>query len=449
MTRIPEPGRVKTRLIPALGAKQAAAVHEQLLRHMLNTATNHAKTPILNIGQVAVEVRYAGDLEKSNAQIDFSREQLDIIRPQQGANLGAKISNVIDSACHEGATAILVTGTDCPDLSPAVLEQAWQQLEHADVVFGPAFDGGYYLVGLKRPHPELFAEIDWGTEHVLNQSLARCRKLGLSTSLLSPLSDVDEPEDLVVCRRLGKSFSICQPGIQRDLLSVIVPTLNEAHQLEATLQPVLGRSDCEILVADGGSSDGTVALAERLGCRVVCANRGRGRQMNAGAALARGETLLFLHADTRLPEHFRAEIDALLSMHVIGGAFRLQIDAPGRPLRWVEWGANLRSRILQLPYGDQALFLRAEDFYRLGGFQNWPMMEDFEFSRRLKRFGRIKLVRSAVSTSGRRWQRMGVLRTTIINQLCVLLYLCGVSPQRLAQLYTNFQLRKPDFPSTP
>ncbi len=440
MTRIPETGRVKTRLIPALGASAATAVHTTLLRRTLRIADQHKATQHSRQLSVDVEVRFTGG--DSNAAAGFSAECAGNWRAQEGDDLGQRMHGAIETALNEGARHVVVIGTDCPDLSPEILSDAWQQLEQHDVVLGPAADGGYYLIGMNQPEPRIFAGIDWGTERVLGQTKERCRDLKMSVGLLSTLADIDEAENLVFLRRLGINLSDSLPQQQSGLLSVVIPSLNEASQLEATLKPIMQNARCEVIIADGGSTDATVELAKKLGCRVVTANRGRGRQMNAGAALSRGEFLLFLHADTRLPATFVEEIHSTLKTGAIAGAFRFQIDQPGWNLRCVEWGTNLRSRLLQLPYGDQGLFLRSGDFFRLGGFQNWPLMEDYELCQRLHREGRIGLAPSTASTSGRRWKTLGLLRTTLINQLCVAGFRLGVSPERLARWYASLSLRR-------
>ena len=158
--------------------------------------------------------------------------------------------------------------------------------------------------------------------------------------------------------------------------------------------------------------------------------------MNVGARIAQGETLLFLHADTGLPPGFVEEVRRTLDLPgVAAGAFSLRIDGEGWGLRWVERAANWRSRILHLPYGDQGFFLKAELFRSLGGFPELPLMEDLEMARRAGRQGRIAISPLGALTSGRRWERAGVLRTTLLNQLFLLAYLLGVSPQRIAEWY--------------
>lgn len=219
-------------------------------------------------------------------------------------------------------------------------------------------------------------------------------------------------------------------------ISVIIPALNEASVIGAALRHIPPTEDIEVIVADGGSCDSTVRVAEAFGARVFQTNGGRANQMNFGAAVARGEILLFLHADTRLPADFGRLVRETLSRPgVVAGAFRLRIDSPRWSLRVVEALANFRSSSLKMPYGDQALFLRVRHFRTAVGFSKLPIMEDFELVRRLGRWGRIALAPAAVLTSARRWERLGVLRTTIINQAMILAYLLGVSPAHLARWY--------------
>lgn len=219
-------------------------------------------------------------------------------------------------------------------------------------------------------------------------------------------------------------------------ISIIIPTLNEAATLEAAVAGIPRNSSVEIIVADGGSDPATRRVVHRTVDRVVDAPRGRARQLNAGAAVATGPILLFLHADTRLP---RGGLDAirraLRSSTVVGGAFQLQIDSESAALRLIAWGANLRSRWLGLPYGDQALFVRTNVFRAMGGFRDLAIMEDFDFVRRLRRRGRVALLSTAVHTSGRRWVANGVLRTTLVNWLTALLFSAGVGPARLKRQY--------------
>jgi rSAM/selenodomain-associated transferase 2 len=192
----------------------------------------------------------------------------------------------------------------------------------------------------------------------------------------------------------------------------------------------------EVLVVDGGSNDNTADIAKALGANVLESPAGRAAQMNTGARAARGDILLFLHGDTLLAPGFVEQVRVALSQPgVAAGAFRLVIDGKDFGLRIIEWLANFRSKVLQMPYGDQAIFVRADMFYDLGGFPDLPIMEDFELVRRLKQKGRIKILPLAATTSPRRWQKLGVLQTTAINQVIIVAYMFGANPRRLAEWY--------------
>lgn len=221
-------------------------------------------------------------------------------------------------------------------------------------------------------------------------------------------------------------------------ISIIIPALNEAANLANTLATTHSESTAEVIVVDGGSEDETVAIAQEFGAQAVMTQAGRARQMNAGAAAASGEILVFLHADTLLPEGFDRHIhQTLAEADAVAGAFRLGLEGAQRGLRFVEMMANWRSRRWQLPYGDQAIFLRTESFTRIGGFPEMPMMEDFEMMRRLRRQGRIVIAPVPVVSSARRWLKLGVFKTTMINQAVIAAYLSGVSSERIARWYNR------------
>lgn len=220
-------------------------------------------------------------------------------------------------------------------------------------------------------------------------------------------------------------------------ISVIIPTLNEAANLPNTLHCFnAGHLDIEIIIVDGGSHDQTLTIAQDAGAVIVCTAPGRAHQLNTGAQYATGDAYLFLHADTQLPQNWQHWItQTLQNPHNIAGAFELAIatDRPG--IRLVEWGVQVRSRLLQLPYGDQAIFLRAATFQQLGGFPDLRIMEDFQFVKRLQSLGHIAIVPAKVITSGRRWETLGVFRTTLLNQMMILGFYLGIAPERLQIWY--------------
>ena len=221
-------------------------------------------------------------------------------------------------------------------------------------------------------------------------------------------------------------------------LSIIMPVLNEEARIPTQLAGLAGLSGVdEIIVVDGGSVDHTPDLAAAAGCRLVTAPRGRGTQMNAGAAAASGDILLFLHADVMLPVDAPLLIRrALADPTVVAGAFRTRTIAEGRrtwATRWLGL-ADLRSRYTRFPYGDQALFVRRDAFQRVGGFPAQPLFEDLEISRRLWSVGRVQTLRAEVCVSGRRFLARPLSFAILMNVLPIL-YRLGVSPETLQRAY--------------
>ncbi|MEB3339742.1 TIGR04283 family arsenosugar biosynthesis glycosyltransferase [Okeania sp.] len=221
-------------------------------------------------------------------------------------------------------------------------------------------------------------------------------------------------------------------------ISIIIPVLNEVSTISQTISTAQTGKNVEIIVVDGGSNDGTPELVKSLDVKLISSLSGRSIQMNLGANLATGNILLFLHGDTFLPLNFDELLREIIAKpNIIAGAFELGIRSRKRSLKIVEKMVNSRSHFCQMPYGDQGIFLSAKVFAEVGGFPEIPIMEDFELIRNLKKKGRIEIVSKAVLTSDRRWQKLGILKTTLINQIVIIGYLLGVSPKRLAKLYRS------------
>jgi rSAM/selenodomain-associated transferase 2 len=219
-------------------------------------------------------------------------------------------------------------------------------------------------------------------------------------------------------------------------LSVIVPTLDEEAALPAALAAARQPGVVELIVVDGGSRDRTCEIARALADRTLSSARGRAHQMNEGAAAARGDVLLFLHADTRLPPGYAAAVAAALAApRVVGGRFDVRLDAAGLAYGLIGRMISLRSRLTRVATGDQAIFVRRAVFERLGGFPAVPLMEDIALSRGLKRAGALACLRETVVTSARRWERDGVVRTVLLMWLLRAGYYAGIAPARLARMY--------------
>jgi rSAM/selenodomain-associated transferase 2 len=221
-------------------------------------------------------------------------------------------------------------------------------------------------------------------------------------------------------------------------LAIVIPTLNEEAALAANLPAALALAD-EVWVADGGSADATVEIAGRLGARVVSGPPGRGPQLNRGARAAAGEILIFLHADSRLPGTAARLVTEAVRGGAVGGGFRVRYDDPRTLLRWGGRLIELRTRVTGCPLGDQAQFVTRRAYEALGGFRDWPILEDLDFIRRLKRHGQTVVLDAEVTTSARRVLEEGVAKSVATNWMIWGLYLLGVSPHRLARLYRHIR----------
>ncbi len=345
---------------------------------------------------------------------------------QTRGDLGERMHTAFQQAFRNGCRKAVLLGTDIADLRDSHLQEAFQGLQDNDMVIGPSRDGGYWLIGMNRPL-DVFGGMDWGSDCVLEQTLGTVESRGLKCRLLDPLMDIDTVEDL-------KKWI---PGFagNRPYLSVIIPTLNEAGNMRETIERARDR-DAEIIVVDGGSRDRTRDMARAAGARVLISRKGRALQQNAGAGAAQGKVLLFLHADTRVPARYAVHVfEVLLPRRTAAGAFRFRTDCRIPLIRAVEWMTNLRSSVFQLPYGDQALFMQKSLFDEVGGFPELPIAEDLFLMRRLRKRGRVRIAPAEAVTSGRRWERLGVIRTTLINWLIMAECYLGISPGVMAARY--------------
>ncbi|MGH3199748.1 MAG: TIGR04283 family arsenosugar biosynthesis glycosyltransferase [Streptosporangiaceae bacterium] len=446
MAKAPRPGMVKTRLHPMLGPDGCAALAERLICHTVSVATAVGEATVFTAVDPPDALDEMGGLMPGCVTL---------LR-QRGADLGERLAAAAGELFAGGHWPVVVIGTDAPTLTAGRLAEAFGELARGrDVVFGPACDGGYYLVGLNRPAPELFA-LDpgvWGGDRVLAASLAAACRAGLDAGLLPALRDLDTPADAQVLlgdpllpsaiaaalRSPARPAAGCHEhdgtsgGVS---VSIVVPVLNEAAAITTGLARL--RHDlpgCELVVADGGSTDGTAELAAPL-ARVIRCESGRAAQMNAGARHASGEVLWFIHADTRVDPGALGQIaEALADPATVGGGLTLRFDQSSFALRYVAWTSNLRARFLHWVFGDQAMFIRRSVFDALGGFPGLPLMEDLEMSRRLRRTGRLAVLPATATTSARRFTEHGTWRTLAFMQYLKLLYFLGADPQRISDRY--------------
>ena len=227
-------------------------------------------------------------------------------------------------------------------------------------------------------------------------------------------------------------------------ISLIIPVINEEKIIHDLVSNLLEYKSVEIIFVDGGSQDNTVNLIHKSGLKVITSPIiRRSYQMNLGAKEATGEVLLFLHGDTLLPKNFLEVIlNTINQKNFVAGAFKLQIDSPKFIFRCLEMLVNWRSQFFSLPYGDQGIFLTKKQFMEVNGFDDLDIMEDFAFMKKLTKKGNIYLTSEAVTTSARRWDKLGVFKTTMINQLMIIGYYLGIENQKLANIYRRIKKKK-------
>ncbi len=432
-TRIPKAGSSKTRLIPALGAQGAADLQRAMTEHVVSQVSLAAVLPLGDDWRRSITscvVRSTGG-DPGEAARWLGVDAVD----QGDGDLGMRMQRALEDSLRSNDVAAVIGG-DCPTVSASTINMALRAALDGGAAIVPAADGGYCMLALRREMgdrlEEFFRDIEWGTSVVCSTTVQRLRMCGVEPVVLDVHRDIDEPEDLAVWDALRDSWEGPVSTI-----SVVIPTLDEADALPATLEAVGTSPSVEVIVVDGGSSDETCSIAEAAGATVVRGVRGRAVQMNEGARLAVGDALVFLHADTLLPLGWADEVRRTLSerptvgLPLLLGAFTFEIDTVTPTLAMIRFLTRIRGRFAHLPYGDQAIFCRRSVFSALGGFPDIPLMEDYEFVDRCRRAGGVRVVNARATTSARRWVDAGALRWTLLNIATTWRYRRGVSPAEL------------------
>ena len=378
-TDYPEPGKVKTHLIPELGEKGAVNLHRRMVEHVLARALELKK----NRG-MEIEIRFDGADE--SVMRKWLGEQY-LYLPQEQINLGGRMSRACRLALISGNERVVLVGTDYPGLSRDILAEVFDQLKKNDLVLGPGRDGGNYLIGLSMMIPNIFSNVEWGTWNVLQQTLDTAKKMNLNYTLLPELVHVERPGGLQSWSEIREQAIT---ALQGQKISVIVPALNDSDHIYAAVESAARGLHVEIIVVDGGSRDSTRDIAGKSADRVIESPPGRAGQMNLGAWEAAGEYLLFLHAGCSLPVGYDSEVRQLLSRPgVSAGCFSLRVREPGFGNRCREVAANFLSRRLRRPCGQQAIFMTADTFRNIGGFPDRVDRENSGLVKLLRKKGKI------------------------------------------------------------
>ena len=415
------PGKVKTRLAATIGTDEAIRVYNTLVQHTQLVTSDLKENKI---------VFYSAYVD----QDDIWNHNNYTKQIQRGSDLGERMSNAFQFAFDSGNNKVVIIGTDCPGINKDLIQKAFKELIDADVVIGPAMDGGYYLLGMKKCYSELFNDIAWSTSEVLEATVKKCKQLNLHYHLLEMLPDVDEEKDLVYMK-----------GLQR--ISIIIPTYNEEENIDKTLKSIQlngnGNLIKEIIVVDGGSTDKTIEKAIDCGARIIVSKKkGRAAQMNEGAAAASEKILHFIHADSQLPQHFDADVVKAVNNGYEAGCFRLAFDYDHWFLKLNCWFTRFDRSAFH--YGDQSLFITRDLFNKVHGFnEKYIVFEDLDIIRRIKNHCKFKIHKKNIITSARKYVENGVFKMQMVFYKMYIMEQLGASQKMLVNvLRTNIKQDK-------
>ncbi len=446
--RRPRLGVGKQRVAAQAGAQQALRLGELLLASAIEDAAAWPGPVVLSPAAVA-DSDWAGSLLAPPA----------VVVAQPDGNLGERLMDVDRQLRERGHGALFYIGSDAPTLDADFYARARAALEQADIVLGPAEDGGVTLMGARLPWPAL-ADLPWSTPGLGDALAQRCRDRGLTVQWLEARYDVDTTAVLPrLCRDLATDARAARRALRQWLLAqefapvraqddaagatgrngvgVVIPVLGDTPVLAQLLQALAASSPPpqDILVVDGAASEACRALCLARGARYAATRAGRGHQLRYGADQAVTGVLWFLHADAQPPVDAVALITAAVRAGAAGGYFRFCFaGTPGWGKRALAALINARARV-GVPYGDQGLFATRTAYAAAGGFADAPLFEEVDLVKRLRRQGSFVALDAAIGVSSRRWERDGWLRRTLENRALALAYMAGVSPQRLARHY--------------
>lgn len=421
--KAPEIGRVKTRLAKSIGDENTLEIYKTMLNNLLENSL-HVKSFI------------AFDGNENIIPSDLPRFA------QKGDGLGERMKNAFLHLFEIGFTQVILVGADIPRIDEEILQSALESLDSHDGVLSPTNDGGYYLIGFNKSSfiCKAFDDDIFDNPNVYELTCKALEPLHVKHG--KTLEDIDTIHDL---RRFCADFPkhiLTQSSNQilekLPKISLIMPVFHEDESAVLSVSWAFEnarKSDFEVIIVDTHNRTCIDELRFKNPVRLHTAPKGRANQLNAGFEIARGKTILFLHADSKLPKDWDALIEEALHVND-AGAFKLDIDSPSIWLKFIAFATNIRASLLGSPYGDQGQFFKATIFEKLGKYPPIPIMEDVAIMKSLKNSDlKLKILKQKIATSPRRWHKEGLFYTTLRNRFLSTLFALGVSPQRLAQWY--------------
>lgn len=441
-SREPVPGHTKTRMMPYLTAEQCAELHTCFINDLANECGKVSADIV--IFYTTPDDAYESDTECPILYEAFGPKAFYF--KQQGHDIWERMDYAIRKTLDLGYQSCILVGTDIPELEADSLEYALSMLTEHDVVLGPSTDGGYHLVGMNEAHSELFdAGAKAEPDRVLEDTIEAARAAGLSCCTVDEYTDIDDRDDISGYRARMRTDGVLRKSYTgrflRDCakISVIVPVYNEEKIIETFQEQLRDCTlDVEIIFADGGSTDRTVELISDE-FKVIHADKGRAAQMNAGAVESTGDILFFLHCDCEIPEDAFTEIRECMTRSEYG-CFGVKFDSKHPLMLTNRIISNHRAWKRGMPFGDQGIFIDRQLFFEIGMFKEIPVMEDYELSRKLRRYGYMPAkTRHRIRTSARRYgeSTLSIMRTEYEMWNMRRLYRKGVSADEVGRDYSD------------
>ncbi len=437
-TRVPMPGKTKTRMMPLLSPRQCAKLHICFLKDIRKECEKC-------FGDIFVCYTPDEDVQKKYLEKILGKQRGYF--PQRGEHLGERMFRAFETVFAKGYEECILIGTDVPELRSDDLNRAFDVLKTQDVVFGKTHDGGYYLVGMKKARREVFGLGQYGHGAVLEDTIKALYQAGITVGYTKKHWDMDTPLDL---KEYRKRMRVSKEGKQTETgryaagitpVSIIIPVYNEEKgivKFQEQLKELQGK--CEILFVDGGSTDRTLELIEP-GYTVIRSEKGRGKQMNAGARESCGDILFFLHCDSQLPPRPLAEIRRVMRDHQ-AGCFGIAFHSRNFFMLTCRVISNHRIKDRKVMFGDQGIFVDRELFFEAGMFPEIPIMEDYQFSLTLKEKGvKLGMAGRRIHTSDRRFPKGTIPKLKLMWKMNRLrkMYRDGVPIERISDMYRDIR----------
>ena len=437
-TRVPLPGKTKTRMMPALSGKECARLHTYFLQDICEACQACREDVYVNYTPE--------DEQKTGILRDIFGRDAEYF-PQQGDTLGQRMYHAIEKVLEKGYKSCILIGTDVPELRAEHMIWAFDLLVEHDIVFGKTKDGGYYLIGMKKPWKEAFGLEQYGVSTVFEETLCRLRSLGVSIGYTAELQDMDTPADLQGYRDRMRADDFLKGSktgkylASNSRISIIVPVYNEEKTIEHLQDQLRGLKDkCEIILVDGGSTDNTLDKISNE-FTLLHSPKSRAAQMNAGAKASHGDVLFFLHCDSELPAHPLAQIREVMRDYR-AGCFGIAFHSRNFFMFTCRVISNHRVKDRKVMFGDQGIFVDRKLFFDAGMFPEMPIMEDYQFSLTLKEKGiRLGMTRKRIYTSDRRFPKGTIPKLKLMWKMNRMrkMYRDRIPVQTIAKLYKDIR----------